>query len=266
MVPTGSFMMGSRKSDEGRLDDEGPQRRVTLARPIAVGKFEVTRGEFSAFVLDTGYKTDGGCYGWKQMTQKMQSDTSWRSVGFDQSDRDPVVCVNWDDAKAYVAWLWRTTGKGYRLLSEAEWEYAARAGTTTPFSTGLTITSDQANFDGYYTSGGNVKGQYRHRTTEVGSFPANRMGLHDMHGNVQEWVEDCWHDNYDGASNNANAAITACKDEGRRVLRGGNWSHAPQFLRSAYRSWSVTFFRSDFSACESRGRLVLSEMSLGHSC
>jgi formylglycine-generating enzyme required for sulfatase activity len=164
---------------------------------------------------------------------------------FKQGENQPVVCINRDDAKAYVAWLSKKTGKTYRLLSEAEWEYAARAGTTTPFSTGRTITTDQANFNGNCTYNGSGKGQYRQKTVSVGSFPANAFGLHDMHGNVYEWVEDCWKDNYRGAPSNGSAWTTGnCS---RHVLRGGSWNFRQRNLRSANRSRFLSVNRYDLS-------------------
>jgi formylglycine-generating enzyme required for sulfatase activity len=137
------------------------------------------------------------------------------------------------DAKEYVTWLSSKAGRVYRLLTEGEWEYAARAGTTTPFSTGRTITPDQANFDGNYTYGDSAKGVYRLRTVEVGTFAANPFGLHDMHGNVWEWVEDCYQDSYAGASTDGSARANATCSS--RVLRGGSWDVIPRDLRSAYR-------------------------------
>jgi formylglycine-generating enzyme required for sulfatase activity len=148
---------------------------------------------------------------------------------------EPVDCVNWDDAKAYVAWLSKKTGKTYRLLSEAEWEYAARAGTTTPFSTGPTITTDQANFNGNFTYTGSRKGQFRANFVSVGSFPANGFGLHDMHGNVEEWVEDCYHYGYNGAPSDG-SAWTSGGNCAKRILRGGSWYFFPMHLRSAIRN------------------------------
>ena len=153
-----------------------------------------------------------------------------------------MMNVSWEDAKAYVSWLSRKTGESYRLLSEAEWEYAARAGTTGPFHFGSTITTDQANYDGNHVYGSGHRGVYRKRTVAVGSFPANGYGLHDMHGNVQEWVEDCWHDNYDGAPTDGSAWVSegSCKV---RVLRGGSWLNKPRYLRSANRGWLTAGFR-----------------------
>jgi len=129
--------------------------------------------------------------------------------------------------------LSRRTGAKYRLLSESEWEYAARAGTTTPFHTGERITTDQANFDGRSTYNGSSKGEYRGQTLPVGSFDANRFGLHDMHGNVWEWVEDCWNDSYSGAPSDGSAWKTG--ECGRRVTRGGSWDRLPWGQRSANR-------------------------------
>ena len=202
VVPAGSFMMGSPASEKGRDSDEGPQHRVTIARPFAVGKFEVTFAEWDACVAA------GGC--------------RYRPGAQDRGRR-PVMNVSWNDiTQEYLPWLSRTTGKTYRLLSEAEWEYAARAGTTTPYATGHTITQSQANFD-------NPKG-----TVDAGSFRANAFGFHDMHGNVWEWVQDCWNPNYKGAPSDGSAQTTGnCS---LRVLRGGSWYYGPGYLRSAYRS------------------------------
>ena len=142
--------------------------------------------------------------------------------------------VNSNDAQAFAAKLSAKTGKQYRLLSQAEWEYAARAGTATPFHTGNRITTGQANFDGNYTYNGSSKGQYRKSTVAVGSFPSNAFGLHDMHGNVWEWVADCWNETYRGAPADGRAWNTG--DCARRVLRGGSWSNGPRNLRAAYRN------------------------------
>ena len=139
--------------------------------------------------------------------------------------RRPVINVSWEDAKTYVGWLSRETGERYRLLSEAEWEYAARAGTTGPFHFGARISTNKANYDGNYTYGSGRKGVYRRKTMPVGSFPANAFGLHDVHGNVYEWVEDCWHGSYAGAPTDESAWVRG-GDCGERVLRGGSWVRA----------------------------------------
>jgi formylglycine-generating enzyme required for sulfatase activity len=224
VVPAGSFTMGSPPSETGRYDDEGPQHRVTIAKAFAVGKFEVTFAEWDACVAG------GGCDGYRP------GDQGWGR------GRRPVINVSWKDAKAYVGWLSRKTGKRYRLLTEAEWEYAARAGTTTPFHFGATISTGQANYDGNYVYGSGRKGEYRQRTIPVGGFASNRFGLHDVHGNVREWTEDCWNKSYSGAPSNGSAWTSG--ECARRVLRGGSWYYKPRLLRSAYRNWNGAGYRS----------------------
>ena len=205
VIPAGSFMMGSPASEAGRRSDEGPQRQVTVRAPLAVGRFEVTFAEWDACVAA------GGC-------SHRPSDQGWGRIN------RPVINVSWDDAQEYVRWLSQRSGRSYRLLTEAEWEYAARAGTTTPYFTGTSISTGQANFDG-----NNVD-----RTQPVGSFAANRFGLHDMAGNVWEWVEDCSMESYAGAPSDASRAVVggACSS---RVMRGGSWRNSSPLLRSANR-------------------------------
>jgi formylglycine-generating enzyme required for sulfatase activity len=159
--------------------------------------------------------------------------------------RRPVINVSWNDAKEYVAWLSKTTGKSYRMLSEAEWEYAARAGTTTPFSTGETISTEQANYDGNYTYAGGSKGTDRRKMVPVGSFKPNAFGLHDMHGNVWEWVEDPWHDSYKGAPTDG-SAWAKDGDRSRRILRGGSWGLDPRLIRSALRGRLDSVLRGNY--------------------
>ena len=202
VVPAGSFMMGSPASEKYRYDNEGPRHRVRISEPFAVGKYEVTFAEWDACALD------GGCGGYRP------DDGGWGR------GKRPVINVSWKDAQSYAEWLSRKTGEGYRLLSESEWEYAARAGTTGPFHTGGTISTDQANYGGS-------------KTVPVGRYGSNDFGLHDMHGNVWEWVEDCWNGSYAGAPADGSAWKSgACV---RRVLRGGSWFGGPGNLRSAYR-------------------------------
>ena len=222
VVPAGSFMMGSPADEPNRGDDEGPQHRVTISKPFAVGKYEVTRGQFAAFVDATGYDAGSRCYQWDGSKWR-EGSNNWRNPGFTQTNTHPVVCVLWNDAKAYIDWLSKKTGQNYRLLSEAEWEYVVRAGTTTPYHFGAIIFPSQANY-GLNNSG----------TVEVGSYPANTFGLHDVHGNVWEWVEDCWHNNYNGAPSDGSAWTINC-DKDSRVLRGGSWGSLPGDLRSANR-------------------------------
>jgi formylglycine-generating enzyme required for sulfatase activity len=199
IVPAGTFIMGSPKAEKDRLSIEGPQHQVSVS-VFAAGKYEVTAEEFDACV------SAGGCKG-----------ADRRNKG-----REAVGEVSWDDAKAYVTWLTDITGRTYRLLSEAEWEYAARAGTSTPWSTGTSITAAQANF--FSTSA---------EMRAVGSYPANAFGLHDMHGNAWEWVEDCWNSGYAGAPSDGSAWLSG--DCAQRVYRGGSWGDGPRSLRSAYR-------------------------------
>jgi formylglycine-generating enzyme required for sulfatase activity len=247
VVPAGNFMMGS-PSDEPERESvnkgsESPQHRVTISKPFAVGKFAVTVDEFKAFVRETNHKTVGGCYIWTGSEWKNDSAKSFRSPGFEQDGSHPVVCVSWDDAKAYVTWLSGKTGQSYRLLSEAEREYVARAGTTAPFWWGRSITLDQANYDGSVDpyEGGGKKGEYRKKTVPVKSFTPNRWGLYQVHGNVWEWTEDCWNANYDDAPTDGSANTTG--DCSKRVVRGGSWSNFPRSLRAAYRGWDTTGFR-----------------------
>jgi len=245
VVPAGSFLMGSPESEEGRNKGEGPQHEVTIPQPFAVGQFAVTRAQFEAFVSATGHRTDGGAYVWSGSEWKLDASKSWRDPGFTQTNDHPVVCVSWDDAQAYVKWLSAKTGKSYRLLSEAEWEYAARAGTTGPFSFEGPITPDKANYDGNYTYAGSPKGEYRQRTVPVDSFQPNPWGLYQVHGNVREWVEDCWNESYSDKPDSLKASGEAWTtgDCDRRVLRGGSWVSYPQYLRSAYRNRYLRVFR-----------------------
>jgi formylglycine-generating enzyme required for sulfatase activity len=217
VIPAGSFKMGSPDDEPDRNADEGPQRTVTIVRPFAVGKFEVTFAEWEACV------TGGGCKG-----NPAPADEGWGK------DRQPVINVSWDDAQEYVLWLTRRTGKSYRLLTEAEWEYAARAGTTSPFATGATVTPEQANFQTPFKDDGEGReGEYREQTIKVGSFAPNAFDLHDMHGNVWEWVQDNWHEGYAGAP--TDGAVVPGGDPSMRTKRGGGWYSLVSEIRSASR-------------------------------
>lgn len=214
LIPKGQFIMGSPPGELYRGDEA--LHRVTIGSAFALGKYEVTFAQWDACVAG------GGCGSVKPDDQ-----------GWGRGNR-PVIGVNWNDAKAYVAWLSRTTGKAYRLPSEAEWEYAARAGTVTPFSYGSTITTRQANYDGSTGYGAGSKGLNRGKTLPVGSFPPNAFGLHDMHGNVWEWVDDCWSDSYTAATpaNGAPYRDASCKGH---AMRGGSWEDYPGDVRAAAR-------------------------------
>jgi formylglycine-generating enzyme required for sulfatase activity len=224
VVPAGSFTMGSPANEAERVSDEGPQHSVTMAKPFAVGRFAVAFDEWDACVAD------GGCDG------DMPPDAGWGH------GRQPVINILWVRAKAYVAWLSRKTGKPYRLLSEAEREYVTRAGTTTPFWWGASISASQANYDGTKTYGGGSTGEYRQKTLPIDKFQPNAFGLFQVHGNIYEWVEDCWNDSYAGAPSDGSAWTFG--DCSRRVVRGGSWVSAAGYLRSAKRYWSSPSIRS----------------------
>ena len=233
VVPKGSFLMGSKKGDK----DERPVHRVTLAKRFAVGRFEITRGEFGAFVKATGHNVGNECYVFAGSKWKRKKGRNYRKAGFSQTDEHPVVCMNWNDAKAYVKWLNKKTGgKPYRLLSEAEWEYVARAGTKGPFSWSGKASTAKANYDGNHTYGGSSKGKYRKKTVSVDSFKANAFGLYNVHGNAWEWVEDCYKDNYKGAP--TDGSVRTAGSCNKHVLRGGSWDTDPSGLRSTNRDWN----------------------------
>jgi formylglycine-generating enzyme required for sulfatase activity len=231
VVPAGSFMMGSPADEKERRDNEGPQHVVTIGRAFAVGKLHVTVDQFAAFVSETKYAASSTCY----KLAAGGTNGSWRDPGFAQEGSHPVVCLTWNDAKAYVDWIAKKTGKPYRLLSEAEFEYAARAGTTTPFWWGSSITPAQANYDGNYVyAGGGSKGVSSRGTVPAGSFQPNPWGLYNVHGNAWQWTEDCSHENYNGAPADGSAWTTGnCSPD--RVVRGGSWAIGPRSLRAAQR-------------------------------
>jgi formylglycine-generating enzyme required for sulfatase activity len=208
-IPSGSFLMGSPETEEERDDNEGPQHRVEVPG-FLMGKYQVTQAQYEAIMGENPSRFSGA--------------------------NNPVERVNWYKAKEFCKRLSEKTGREYRLPSEAEWEYACRAGTTTPFYFGETITTDLANYDGDYTYGNGPEGVDREKTTPVGSFPPNAFGLYDMHGNVWEWCEDVWHENYEGAPNDGRPWLTG-GNHNRRVLRGGSWTYNPRFCRCANRYW-----------------------------
>ncbi len=215
-------LMGSPQDEPDHSSQESPQHKVTIAKPFAVGKFAVRFAEWDACA------SDGGCSG------ETPSDEGWG-----RGDR-PVINVNWNEAKNYIDWLSKKTGKEYRLLTEAEREYVTRAGTTTPFWWGRSITPVLANYDGSVEpyNGGGSRGEYRHKTMPVKFFKPNPWGLYQVHGNVWEWTEDCWHGSYDGAPAGGSAWTTGeCV---YHVLRGGSWDFGPRFLRAAHRDGSST--------------------------
>ncbi len=216
VVPPGEFMMGSPASEAGRFANEGPQHKVTIARPFAVSRFDVTFAEWDACVSAGGCReADDGGYG---------------------RGTNPVVFVDWDEARQYVAWLSLMTGQPYRLLTEAEWEYAARAGATTTYWWGDEIGKGNANC---YGCGSAWDGQ---QPSPAGSFKPNPFGLYDMHGNVWQWVQDCYHNGYDAAPTDGSAWTGG--DCSRRVVRGGSWTH--DTIRAAHRGGTSADDRYDY--------------------
>ncbi|MEO0607557.1 MAG: SUMF1/EgtB/PvdO family nonheme iron enzyme [Pseudomonadota bacterium] len=221
ILPAGTFTMGSPDQEFRRFDNEGPQREVSISR-FAAGKFEVTFGEYAAC------RADGGCQD-HDPTQDSRKDPLWLSA-----DR-PVMMVNAKDADRYIAWLnSKVDGTPYRLLTEAEWEYAARAGTVTPFSTGEEITGNDANYNGQRSYANKpVGGAYLRMPVSVGSYAPNAFGLYDMHGNVGEWTADCFRNSYAGLPKDGSAVPGS--ENCSRPVRGGDFTKVPSYVRSAMR-------------------------------
>ena len=232
IVPAGELMMGSPDNEPGRNTNEGPRHKVSFRQPFAVAESWVSRGEFAKFVETTGHNAGDKCNVWKDGKFTEESGRSFRSPGFAQDDGDPVVCVNLNDAKSYIAWLSKQTGKTYRLPSEAEWEYVIRAGTETPFWWGAAVSTAQANYNGNLIYAGGAKGEFRQRTISTGlkASPWNLYGA----GNAVEWTEDCWNDSYHGAPSDGGAGTSG--DCSLHVVRGGSWASDPSSLRSAARA------------------------------
>ncbi|NEQ40695.1 MAG: SUMF1/EgtB/PvdO family nonheme iron enzyme [Okeania sp. SIO3I5] len=207
-IPGGTFLMGSPENEEGRDEEESPQHQVTL-QPFYMSKYPITQNQYQAIMGE--------------------------NPSYFQGKKRPVESVSWHDATEFCQQLSQKTGNNYRLPSESQWEYACRAGTTTPFYFGETITSELANYNGNYNYGNSPKSQYRQETTDVGSFPPNDFDLYDMHGNVWEWCADDWHKNYEGAPTDGSAWLENDEKEHYPLLRGGSWYVDPYSCRSAYR-------------------------------
>ncbi|MGH8578361.1 MAG: formylglycine-generating enzyme family protein, partial [Gammaproteobacteria bacterium] len=250
VIPPGSFQMGSAETEAGRSGDEGPRHGVTIPRPFAMGRCEVTVGQFRRFVSETGYVTraerKGGCYFYDDVSKRAKQDQArrWNKPGFSQGEGHPVVCVALEDAKAYIDWLSGRTGARYRLPTEAEWEYAARAETS-----GSRYWDDEADAACAFANGADqqVAAKYPYWSTAncddgclytapTGTYRPNHLGLYDMLANAWEWTADCWHKSYDNAPRDGSAWLeTGGGDCDRRVVRGGSWLNIPQGLRSAGR-------------------------------
>jgi formylglycine-generating enzyme required for sulfatase activity len=204
-IPAGTFYMGSPENEAKRRDNESPQHQVTLPS-FFIGKYPLTQAQYQAIIGNNPAHFKG--------------------------NNRPVECVSWNNAVNFCRKLSQKTGKNYKLPSEAQWEYACRAGTTTPFYFGESITPDLVNYNGNYAYAAAPKGKYREQTTDVGTFPPNAFGLYDMHGNVWEWCEDDWNENYINAPVNGSALISRSD---YKLLRGGSWFDGPVYCRSAYR-------------------------------
>jgi len=267
LIRGGEFTMGSPESEVGRdavkavykqfgIDYSETQHQVRLSN-FYISKYSVTVSEFRSFVEATGYRTDaekgGGSWIWNDSGAVKTAGVNWRhgvsgSVRPASEDNHPVIHVSWNDAVAYGEWMSKKSGKTYRLPTEAEREYACRAGTTTPFNTGNNLTTDQANYDGNYPYNGNPKGVYRLNTVPVNSFSPNAWGLYTMHGNVAEWCSDWFGGRYyDECKESGTVSNPAGPATGSgRVLRGGSWNYNAGHCRSADRYRSTPGNRGDY--------------------
>lgn len=241
VIAAGEFMMGSPPSED-RWDGgrEDPRHKVAIARGFALGQFEVTRRQFALFAADTE-RPAARCAAWENGAWRGTPARNWREPGFDQGEEHPAVCISWSDALAYTQWLSRKTGKGYRLPSEAEWEYAARAGTASARYWGETAAEgcafanqgDQALRLALGLEGVAECDDRHVYTAPAGSYRPNAWGLFDMLGNAWEWTQDCWNVGYEGAP--ADGAAWTVGDCALRVPRGGSWNSHQRNIRSANR-------------------------------
>ena len=259
VIPKGSYLMGSPVSEDERYENEGPQHFVTISQQLAVGRYEVTVGEFTEFVRASQHRTDGSCWayakeldnGGKEARIMVEYIMNWSNPGYRPMTRDPVVCVSWSDAQAYVQWLSRHTLVEYRLLTESEWEYIAAAvnresdilNKHANFRTTdrQECPCDEEDYEGVVEDGVRLE----RKVKEVGSFRPNRFGLYDVIGNVWEWTEDCWNESYVGAPIDGSAWREG--DCSNRVLRGGSWSDDMTDVRTAVRGRNDLNLRADFN-------------------
>ncbi len=248
-IPGGEFWMGSDDSDKDANADEKPPHKVTV-RAFSLGRYEVTKGQYAAFVKDTGHPSGPSCWAYNNGTWAEQSGLDWRKPGFAQDDRHPVVCVSLTDALAYITWLNRKTGQTFRLPTEAEWEYAARAGTKTTRYWGdnpdeacrYANVADQTTKQAFPNwTVHNCTDGYAY-TAPVGSFTPNAFQLSDMLGNVWEWTCSAYEEKYAGGEK---TCLSNNDTTSRGVIRGGSWFHRPAGLRSALRGWSNRDIGSD---------------------
>jgi formylglycine-generating enzyme required for sulfatase activity len=245
-IPPGRFWIGSPPTEPDHQDNEGPQHLVQL-QGFFMGQTPITQAQWRQVASwqerqgerwDRELELEPSFFQPRPNPKARNFGQGRFSLGQDEtnSDQRPVEQVSWHDAMEFCHRLSQRTGRQYTLPSEAQWEYACRAGSTTPFAFGATLTSELANYDASYTYGDGPKGEYRKQTTPVGMFPANSWGLHDMHGNVWEWCLDHWHNSYAGAPSDGSAWLTpSASEEEMRLLRGGSWFNGPGSCRSAYR-------------------------------
>ncbi len=254
VIPAGSFIMGSPDNEPEReswqTGTESPAHSVSFQHPFEMAVAAVTVREFRQFVLTTGHATDGGCHMFDGSEWRLDAAASWQAPGYAQSGDHPAVCLSWHDASAYIAWLNRMVAPGsklFRLPTEAEREYAARAGTMTPFWWGQTISPKDANYDTREVyAGGGVRAPYLGRTVPARAYAANPWGLYGVHGGVWEWMEDCYTSSHAGKPEAVRASGSMPRlDAGcdRRVLRGGAFNRHPRTLRAAYRTGLDPNFR-----------------------
>jgi formylglycine-generating enzyme required for sulfatase activity len=260
-IPVGDFVMGADIEEPRRLElpefwavREQPKHRVRMARAFALGKYELTRGEFARFAAETGYSPAPGCWHFVGTEWLFDESRSWQDAKISETDAHPVTCINWHDASAYLEWLSRKTGQRYRLASEAEWEYAVRAGTSTAYWFG----DDPARICEFVNLGDlDTQDRFRWHETKikydkmsdwkgqscrdgyptlapVAATAANPFGLHGMLGNANEWVADCWNDDHRSATGNQAARLTGA-DCGLRVMRGQGWTAVAASTRAAFR-------------------------------
>ncbi len=225
VIQPGSFMMGSPEDEVQRDNNEGPRHKVTIDYTFEIGKYEITFNDWRKCVAG------GGCRGYRP-----------KDAGWGRGKR-PAIYISWNDAQSYIKWLNRTTGYRYRLPTEAEWEYVARGQTKAPFSTGDSISAAQANFNGEHPYGKAPTGEYRRKTLPVGSFAANKYGVYDIHGNVYEWVQDCWSPSHVGAPIDGSARSDG--DCNFRIMRGGSWVTHGYQMRASKRLRYTTDYRYD---------------------
>jgi formylglycine-generating enzyme required for sulfatase activity len=258
VLSAGSFLMGSPENEPGRFPEESPQRKVSI-RQFAAGRYDITKKEWALFVNATNRPTVSGC-SWAALpgdTVKLweaSPSASWNHIGFRQDSSHPAVCISWEDAQDYVNWLSKKTSFSYRLLTEAEWEYATRAGTTTVYSWGDTASHEYANYgaDSCCSSLASGSDKWVFGTSPVGAFPPNKFGLYDMNGNVMQWVEDCFNYPYSDKPTDGSAykdavqlsitgefsSMSGTNSCSYHILRGGDFNDPPRFIRSAFRNFA----------------------------